>query len=159
MKKKVVIITIAILAIIVAVIACIFKNLNKEKIPMTTESFKTTMEEKGFDIQNAKDQFEEYDYVKQVYIALNGDYQIEFYELSDVDYAVGFFNNNKSIFEQSKGNTSANTNVNLKNYSKYTQSSNGKYKVVSRIDNTVIFLNVDDKYKDDVKSLLDELGY
>lgn len=159
MKKKVVIIAIAILAIIVAVIACIFKNLNKEKIPMTTESFKTTMEEKGFDIQNAKDQFAEYDYVKQVYIALNGDYQIEFYELSDVDYAVGFFNNNKSIFEQSKGNTSANTNVNLKNYSKYTQSSNGKYKVVSRIDNTVIFLNVDDKYKDDVKSLLDELGY
>ena len=159
MKKKVVIITIAILAIIVAVIACIFKNLNKEKIPMTTESFKNTMEEKGFTVQSAKEQFAEYEYVKEATIASNGDYQLEFYELSDVDKAVFFFNNNKSIFEQSKGNASANTSVNMKNSSKYTQSSNGKYMVVSRIDNTVIYLDVEDSYKDAVKALLDEIGY
>ena len=31
--------------------------------------------------------------------------------------------------------------------------------VVSRIDNTVIYVNVDDNYKDTVKDILDELGY
>lgn len=157
--KKGVIIAIGIVVIIVALIVGVFVALNKEKIPMTTDSFKNTMEEKGFTVQSAKEQFAEYEYVKDAIIALNGDYQLEFYELSDVDKAVFFYNNNKAIFEQSKGNASANTSVNMKNSSKYTQSSNGKYMVVSRIDNTVIYLNVEDKYKEDVKSLLDELGY
>ena len=31
--------------------------------------------------------------------------------------------------------------------------------VVSRIDNTVIYVNVDNNYKDTVKDILDELGY
>ena len=35
---------------------------------------------------------------------------------------------------------------------------NGKYMVVSRIDNTVIYVNVNDNYKDTVKDILKELG-
>ena len=31
--------------------------------------------------------------------------------------------------------------------------------VVSRIENTVIYLNVADEYKDTVKNILEELGY
>ena len=31
--------------------------------------------------------------------------------------------------------------------------------VVSRIDNTVIYVDVDDNYKENVKTILDELGY
>lgn len=157
--KKGVIIAIVIAVIIVALIAGVFFALNKEKIPMTTESFKNTMEKKGFTVQSAKEQFAEYEYVKEATIASNGDYQLEFYELSDVNNAVKFYNNNKSIFEQSKGTVSSNTSVNLKNSSKYTQSSSEKYMVVSRIENTVIYVDVEDSYKETVKTLLDEIGY
>lgn len=119
------------------------------------------MSQKGYSVQDASSQFSKYDYVKQAYIAISEDYsyKVEFYELLDDSYATSFYNNNKSIFESSKGNVSAETNVGLKNYSKYTLSSNGKYMVVSRIDNTVIYVDVDDNYKDTVKALLDELGY
>ena len=160
MKRPVIIAIIAVL-IIVAIIGVIFVNLNKEKTAITASSFYTTMSQKGYSVQDANRQFAEYDYVKQVYIAASKDYsyQIEFYELLDDSYATSFYNNNKSIFESSKGNASAETSVGLKNYSKYTLSSNGKYMVVSRIDNTVIYVNVDDNYKDTVKDILDELGY
>lgn len=159
--KKPVIIAIIVVVIVIAIVGVIFVNLNKEKISITASSFYTTMSQKGYTVQDANNQFLEYDYIKQVYIAANKDYsyKIEFYELLDDSYATSFYNNNKSIFEASKGNVSAETSVGLKNYSKYTLSSNGKYMVVSRIDNTVIYVKVDDSYKDTVKAILDELGY
>lgn len=159
--KKPVIIVLIVVAIIIAILGVVFVNLNKEKTSITASSFKNFMEQKGYIVSDANSQFSEYDYVKQVYVATNGNYsyKIEFYELSDENYAMSFYNNNKSIFESSKGSASAETSASLKNYSKYTLSSNGKYMVVSRIDNTVVYLNVDDSYKDTVKDLLKELGY
>lgn len=163
MKKPLIvaIITILLILIIAGGIGIILNNLNKEKISITSTSFKNSMEEKGYILTDANSQFEEYDYVEQVYVAVSSDYnfQIEFYELTNNSYATNFFNNNKAIFESSKGSAATETNLNAKNYSKYTLSSNGKYKVVSRINNTVIYADVDDTYKDTVKSILDELGY
>lgn len=58
-----------------------------------------------------------------------------------------------------KSNSSAQTNISGKNYSKYTLSSGEKYMVVSRINNTVVYLDVNSNYKDEVKTILSELGY
>ncbi len=160
MKKSVIIAIIAVV-ILVVIGGVIFVNLNKEKASITASSFYTTMSQKGYSVQDSTSQYSEYDYVKQVYIAVSKDYsyQIEFYELLDDSYATSFYNNNKSIFESSKGNASAETSVGLKNYSKYTLSSNGQYMVVSKINNTVIYVKVDDDYKNTVKDILEELGY
>lgn len=160
MKKPVIIAIIAVV-IVVAIVGVIFINLNKEKTSITASDFYTIMSQKGYVVQDSSSQFSDYNYVKNSYIADSKDYsyQIEFYELVDDSYATSFYNNNKSIFESLKGNVSAETSVGLKNYSKYTLSSNGKYMVVSRINNTVIYVDVDDSYKDTVNSLLSELGY
>lgn len=131
------------------------------KTAISSDDFKSRMEQKGFSVQEATSQFSEHDYVEKVYIALSDDskYQIEFYELSDADKASSFFNNNKELFEDSKSSSSSETSVNLGNNSKYTLTTNGKYKVVSRIDNTVIYLDVADNYKSNIKDILKDLGY
>lgn len=159
--KKLLIIAIIAIVIIVAIVGVIFINLNKEKNSITSSSFYATMSQKGHSVQDSTSQFSEYNYVKQAYIAVSEDYsyKIEFYELLDDSYATSFYNNNKFIFESSKGNASAETSVGGKNYSKYTLSSNGKYMVVSKINNTVIYVKVDDSYRNTVKDILDELGY
>lgn len=156
MKKTVIIAIIA-----VVIIGVVFVNFNKEKTSITSSDFYSIMTQKGYSVQDASSQFLDYNYVKQVYIATTKDYsyQIEFYELLNDSYATSFFNSSKSIFASSKGNASAETSVGLKNYSEYTLSSNGKYMLVSRIDNTVVYVNVDNKYKDTVKTVLNELGY
>lgn len=79
---------------------------------------------------------------KKVYIASGKDstYQIEF-------------------FESTKGSNSSESSASLKNYSKYVLSTNGKYKVISRIDNTVIYCDIDDNYKSVVKEVLEEIDY
>lgn len=131
------------------------------KTSITSDDFKNKMESNGYTVQDATNQMASYDYIKKVYIAISNDstYQIEFYELSDSDYATSFFNNNKSLFEKSKSSVATETSVNLGNHNKYTLTANDKFKVVSRIDNTVIYLDVDENYKSSVKDVLDDLGY
>ncbi len=132
---------------------------NKKAI--TTDDYKSKMESKDFTVQDATSQFSNYEYVEQALIALekSGSYQIEFYRLSDNDNAVSFFNNNKTTFENSKSSGAVETSVSLGNNDKYTVTTNGQYKVVSRIDNTVVYLDVSDKYKSEVQKVLKDLGY
>lgn len=161
-KRRLIIIISIIGVILVATMFTIFAIVGKQKTPITAEEFKTKLESKGYITADATYQYSEYDYIKQVYIAANNDYsyQIEFYELSNVDYAMNFYNTNKNIFESTKGSSiNAETNVELKNYAKYTLSVNGKYKVISRINNTVIYIDVEDNNKDTVKKVLEEIGY
>lgn len=131
------------------------------KTALTAENFKSKVEAKGYTVQDATSQFSSNSEISKVYIAIASDssYQIEFYVLDSTDNAVSFYNNNKSIFEQSKSNGSGETNSEIGNHSKYTLKTNGTYKVISRIDNTVVYLNVNSTYKKNIDKILKELGY
>ena len=163
MKKFFIILFVIIVIIVIIGIAVgtLFFVLNKEKEPITKDQFSTKMQDMGFTITDASDQMADYSYVKSATLAIDGNrtYQIEFYELSDETYATAFYNNNKSIFESTKSGASTESNINGKNYSKYTLTSNGKYMVVSRVANTVAFVNVSSDLKDNVNTILKELGY
>ena len=130
-----------------------------DKKSITAEEFKSQMESAGYEVQDATNQFSNYSQVQKVYIAVNSNYQIEFYQIDTVDNAVAFYNNNKSIFEQSKSSNSTYSSKEIKNFAKYALNTSGNYKVLSRIDNTVILLNVNSSYKNEINSILDKLGY
>ena len=169
MKKGLIItiISIAVFIVIIGIIIAVLLGMGviklaKEKTPITMDKFISTMEEKGYTLIDSKSQVSNYNNINQVYIAMSEDntYQLEFYEFNDENSAIDFYNNNKSIFESSKGNSSMTTNLSASNYSRYySESSSGKYMFVSRIGNTVIYGNIDKNYKNTVKSILDELGY
>lgn len=160
MKKKVLIIVLVILAVLVGV-GCIFINvLNKEKTPITPEQFKTTMEENGYTVIDVTSQFEQYgDYMTKAYVAEKDGYQIEFFTLSSVENAIGMYSTNKTKFESLAGNASASYTASMNNYSIYSITTNGKYKYVSRIDNTLVYVDEDTTYQDSIKTMLKELGY
>lgn len=166
--KKPVIITIVIAVILVLILGIIiFTNvvnkgiLSKNEKTMTAENFKNSMENKGYILMDVTSQFTNNENMKQAYIATNNDYsyRIEFYEIANDDYAKTFYNNNKTKFESSKTEADSETNVDLDNSSKYTLSSESKYKVVSRKNNTVIYINANANYKDTTNDILKELGY
>ena len=163
MKKsvKIVIIASIILAIVAIVAVCILFMSSKDKISLKADEFKSTMEEKGYSLIDATEQFLGIDEVQKVYLAVNSDYkyQMEFYEISDVPTATNFYNNYKSVIEAAKGDISVETNVEMKNYAKYTLTSNEQYMVISRIDNTAIYIVVEEEYKEEVENVLKEIGY
>lgn len=169
MKKPVMIaiIAVVIVAIIVAIIVGIFLNKpnkedgNKQQEITDAESFRNAMQEKGYIVMDAKNQFANYSKIEKVYIATNESYsyQIEFYQISEDAYATSFYNNNKSKFEATKTENSVETNNDLENNSKYTLTTEDKYKVVSKVNNNIVYLDVKLEYKDTVIKILEELGY
>jgi len=167
MKKstKIILIIIAILLIMATIFTIAIKKVvslvNKEKVSISASEFRNKMSQKGLEITDANSQFAQYSFIKQVYIAGNKSesYQIEFYEFDNESYATGFYNNNASKFQETKGNVAAETNFSGKNYAKYTLSSNNQYMVISRVNNTVIYIDADSSYKNEIENILKEIDY
>ncbi len=161
MKKSIKLAIIAVSVAIVAIAICLVVILMKPKEALTAQDFNSLMEENGYSVVNVKEQFAEYDYISEAYLAIdkNRNYQIEFYIIASPDIAAQFFESNKAIFESSKGSVSSQKDVSAGNYSKYTLSSEGQYKYICRIENTVIYADTDDAYKQDVKEITKKLGY
>lgn len=130
------------------------------KTALNAESFKSNMESKGFEVVDVTSQYSNYSHINSILLARSNDgYQIEFYVLSDTNNAVSVYNNNVSVFENSKSGASSYSTISGNNYSKYTLKSNNYYMLVSRVDNTMIYVKVADNYEDNIKDILNELGY
>lgn len=161
MKRSVKIAIAAASVAIVAIAICAVVILVKPREPLTALEFNSLMEEKGYSIVDVKEQFAEYDYISEAYLAIdkNGDYQLEFYVIESPDIAARFFESNKAAFESSKGNMSSQKDISAGNYSKYTLTSEGQYKYICRIENTVIYADEAEEYKPEIKEIAKKLGY
>jgi len=130
----------------------------QSRTALTANEFVAKMEAAGFDIVDAKDQFEE-GVVEAVFIALNDNYQIEFYVVPSVSQAESAFEQNKSNFEAASGGSSSHKYVSMKNYSYFFQTASDTYYAVSRIDNTFIYVMADAAYKKEIGDIISDLGY
>ena len=154
MKKRNLFIGIICLLMLFTLTGCGKKNV------ISTETFKSITESKGYTVNDVTNQYTSFEFVKEATIAVSKEgYQVEFYVLEDEANATKMFNTNKSMFESYKGSISTETSSSLNNYSTYTLKTSGKYMHICRVENTFLYLNVDDMYKDSVKSLIKELGY
>lgn len=145
--------------IFIFVIFLLLSGCGTSKAKLEPEQFKSKMENEGFEIKDASKEMN-YDYIVKIYVAKKTNYNIEYYNIIDEEYAAIFYQNNVEFINNNiVGDEKAVLEESGNNYSKYTVVYDGRYKLVSRIDNTVIFLNVSDRYKDDIDDLIERLGY
>ena len=69
------------------------------------------------------------------------------------------FTTNKLDFESKKTDNNVETSASMKNYDTYSLTNNGEYSYLSRVDNTFLYVNVKQEFKDKVKDFVDKLGY
>lgn len=154
MKKKTILWGILSVLVIFMTTGCGKKDV------LTTDSFSSISKNNDCAIYDISEQYAVYEEIEEATVALNDDgWQIEFYVLTDSEEASSMFLTNKTTFESYKSNSSAELKTAMGNYETYALTSGGYYMYVSRVDNTLLYLRVDDKYKDTVKSLVEELGY
>ena len=149
--KKIILFLIS-MALVFSITGC------KAKKAITAEEFKSKMTQEGYQIADISEKYAGKG-AKAVLIAMKDGYQIEFYVTENKDYAVGSYNLNKEKIEKTKGNSMVETQKSIGNVSKYTLKSNSSYKVVSRVGETFIYLNVPGPKTEEVKEILNKLGY
>lgn len=163
MKQKVVIIVLIIsllMAVGILAVVLIVKNIDFEKDAIKAREFASLMEDENYDVADVTSQYEAYG-IDEAYIAIESDqdYQIEFYELSSDSKAKSMFESNKDYFEDRAGSSKVTTSYSIGNYNLYSLTSNGDYMYLCRVDNTLLYIDVEDEYKDEVKDIVEELGY
>lgn len=130
-----------------------------KKAPVTAAEFSRHMEQEGYAILDATEQFDGQVLSATLAVEQSGAYQIEFFEVETEQQAKIAFEQNKAAFESEKGPAASRYENNGLNFSVYAQTSNGKYSYVCRVGQTFVYANVPEQHKDAVKSAIKGLGY
>ena len=149
MKKKFI--------LLISVFLLFLTGCSKEVI--TTDTFMKQAEENNLEVSDAKEQYANYDSIKEVMTAGKGEWKVEFYVLDSVEAAKGMFDTNYDLFQAQKEKSFIETSSNEGNYDLYSLTCNGKYMYICRVSNTLIYASVDDGYKRSVKKFIKSLGY
>ena len=86
-------------------------------------------------------------------------WQVEFYVLDSSENASAMFNSNKNIFQNYSSTSSSEKTSITVNSATYSLTSSGYYMYLSKIDNTLLYVRVQDTYKNTVKDFVKALGY
>lgn len=160
MKKGLKIVVLISLVLVIAAVLVFFVVIDKEKEYISAKQFYDEMEDEGYVMVNITAQYASYG-IDEAYLAVkpNQEYQIEFYELSSISKAESMFESNKEFFKDRAGSSRVTSSYGFGNYDIYSLTSNGDFMYLCRIDNTLLYIDVDDSYKKEVKEIIDELDY
>lgn len=158
MKRKTIVILCASAALFLAVVCLLAMGVFAKRQALTTEEFETRMTSAGFRVQNLKGNWEPGS-VQGAKLAWNGRYRVEFYVMPSAGTAISTFNDNKSKIETKESKSSGNFSVSASNFNYYARTDDDNHYVISRTDNTVLYLRAPKKYRDDADETIASLGY
>lgn len=127
------------------------------KEALNSESFQEALKLKSFTIVDETYSVSDKEAIVAYYVATHPQdtYDLNFYVFKDESAALAFYASERDRF----GGQGSYNELNVGNFSKYTQICNGKYGIVSRVGSTVLYANVDSLYRNEVNTLLKEIGY
>ena len=132
--------------------ACGMKSVLHEK------EFKEFFKDKEYVIMDVDEKVNSSDVVNAIVSIKDDDsYKIEYYLFKNTTSAkVVYYNNRDAIKESNEGVLKEITG---KNYEKFSFSNDESFKVVERVEDTLIFINTEKKYKNEIERLLESMGY
>ena len=153
-----ILIIVGMISMVVAGVILIKKYVFINKNFITAKQFITMMEKEEFETEkiDTSEIDGEFD-IKEAYRAENEDYGFEFYTFNNVSDAEDFYNYYQMKFDANS--SSKRFNISGGNYSTFTIVSGGKYRLVERIEETVLIVEAKSSNEKQIKKVLDVLGY
>ncbi len=137
---------------------------SSSKKPITDDQFQSIASSNSLSVQDNTSQYAEYDHVVSCTTAYKPSddnqplWSMDFLVATSQDMAKRMFRSNSETFESVSG-ASSTVSVNLSNYGKYERIADGRYMYVGYLEETLIYVDADVQYKDEIKSFIDALGY
>ena len=152
MKKK--------LLFVLILLSTLFITGCTTKETLEPNQFKTQIEKKGFIVVDQTSAVIHLNAdLTYSYIATTPDqrYAVEYYSFNGESGAQAFYAQKHADVTATGGQVSS--ELNQGNYQKYTLNHNGKYTVISRISNTVVFVHADKNYMEEINIVVKDIGY
>ena len=131
-----------------------------KKEALTAETFKTTAAEKGYEVTDITEYITSED-ITSAQIALKTNaYQIEFYVAKDEKGAKAGYEQYIANLEAVAGTSGTKgKETTSKTGAKYIDENGDYYSVVSRLDNTYLYVRAAKTYSAEIAKVVSELGY
>ena len=145
---------IALIIIILLISVGCSKNIVKK------EDFLNIADYNGYIIRENKDEYKGYNYIKNVYFAINreGMYFIQFLELDSDNNAKNFFEYNKVEFAKDNTEVINKKSYKYNDYEFYHLETKDSYKLIIRSKNNIIYIDAPINYLEEINEFLDELN-
>lgn len=145
--------------IIILLLLMIFTLSGCDKKSITGESFSAKLTNSECTVTNLSENYESNYNIVEMYKAYCENFDIEYYKFDSSSTAKDIFNTNYDTFIKDKTGTNLEKKYDEGNYNIYSLTCGGKFRYISRIDDTLIYVYDDDTYKKDIIKILDILGY
>ncbi|MBQ9902524.1 MAG: hypothetical protein IJM51_09125 [Clostridia bacterium] len=149
-------------AVVLSVILLASLLTSCKKNPSDTAAFKQLAEKSGFEIHDVTQQYADAPQIKEATVVApsSREFQIEFYVITDKDSAKQLYLAQSEVVDGYKDSNFIGTSSNGQNYARRTVVTNGKYLMVSYIENTMVYVPPTDKTnKDAIEKFLKNFGY
>lgn len=129
------------------------------KNEITKENFLEIADFNGYILENSISGYEKYDYIKDVYYAINRDnaYFIQFFNLLNDEYAKKFYDINKNEIIKEETDISYVKSRNKNDYAFYHMENEENYMLVIRSKENILYLSAPINYINEIEEFLDEL--
>ena len=129
------------------------------KNEFTKEDFLEKAEFNGYVIEESMDNYQGYNYIKNVHYAVNreGMYFIQLLEISNDDYAKRFYEYNMEEFIKRKTSNSYIKKINSTDYNVYHLETDSSYMLIVRYKNNIIYVDAPIGYINEIEEFLNEL--
>lgn len=129
----------------------------EQRKSLSSTDFKDRLENIGYSVQNVTDLYD-VETNSSVSVALHSDYEILFHVLTNEESAKSFYTITKRQYKE-EDKKSRKTENNKGSYEKFTSKGKQKYKVVIRVDKTVLLASTDKKHQKEIDEIVRKLGY
>jgi len=147
------------LAVSCALIALlVLPGCDTSRTPLSIAEFKSKAEAAGYTVENGNVHLSSDKFGSSVIARKGADYFIEFGVASTEELAKSFYNEKHPIYESGSSSDSR-ASVNIGNYSFFYVTVGGRFIEASRVENTLIYVDVPVAFKDEVKQFLKDIGY
>ncbi|MCP1226115.1 hypothetical protein [Sebaldella sp. S0638] len=125
----------------------------------TPEHFSNVMRKNEYIVKNMIRKYQNNLSIEAAVIAMKEDLRIEYYKTDNENRAAAMFDINKEKCRRNRENKVSEENENSEDYSKYVLKTNFRYKVVARLKNTLIYVDVPLSEETKIREVLEEIKY
>ena len=149
------------LSILFILMVCLVTGCFNRK-ELNAKEFSSLIVKEGFVVLDNTENYKELSGVKKYLVATNTlrSYKIEYYEFNDTKKAEELYDKIETKFKNStKVKKSQYQTTSFGKYNYYSLTTDNSYKVVSRINKTVVITDSDRVNKESIKEVVKKLGY
>lgn len=149
-----------ILLLIISIIM-IFTLTGCTKLALHPDDVTTIISNLGHKVEDISDKYTDYDNIVKVLKIkdIEDRWEIEYYLLKDLHSAERMYQENFELFNLFESQATFYSEVNQGNYSTYKLQTSGSYMYLSRVDNTLLYIDVNILHKNIMEEIITALAY